>query len=308
MKDLKKLVINSFLFFLIAVVADHSVAFVLKRGLMKYYGFDTDNQLLINGASQLMLALDKDRIESETGLKVAKYTREGVNLSDREIMLRLFLDINKNKSKYAIYGTDQFMFTAEGLSLNSYTFFYPFMENPDVALYLRSKTNDKRTYLVHKFIKCSRYDMLLINSSIRGYLEDWSNKKTGELNLGSLEKNISSGNVRKVQIDSTLLSSFHRSMSLLKKNNMEVLLLYLPYAGKLEYNDPKRSEVIEILKNFAETNSGFYFLDYSEFLQINSYFFDPNHLNPTGQKVATDHLIKDFLSNRVRFNQSEYYN
>jgi hypothetical protein len=263
---------------------------------MKYYGFNTDAKLLLNGSSQLMLALDKKKIESETGLKVAKFTREGVNLTDRELMLEAYLNTNKAKPEYVIYSADQFMFTAEGLSLNSYTFFYPLMGNPDIDLYLKNKCKDRKAFLIHKFIKCTRYDMLLINSSIRGYMGDWSNKKTGELNIHSLEKNISSGNIRKVKIDSTLLNSFQKSMSLLKRNNIEVILLYLPYADKLEYNDPKREEVIHILKHFSDTNPGFHFLDYSEFLRENSFFFDPNHLNPAGQKIATDQLIKDLVS------------
>lgn len=79
-----------------------------------------------------MLAINKGELEQSTGDKVAKYTREGVNIADRQIMLKHYFAVCKKKPELVVLSVDPWLFTGEGLSKNSFALFYPFMDIPVV--------------------------------------------------------------------------------------------------------------------------------------------------------------------------------
>lgn len=292
MKDFKKFMLSSVLFMIIFLIVDHLAALMIEHGLKKYYGIDTNAEILINGSSQIMLGFDKQKIQDKTGLRVAKYTREGVNISDRYIMINHFLRNKPDSLKVVVYSTDQFLFTGEDLSVNSYTLFYPFMDDPKISEYIKQNSRNWYEYYIRKYIKCTRFDLLLINSSIRGYRGDWSNKKSGTVNLEELINNIKTGKVRKINSAPANVEVFNKTMQLLLERRVKVILLYIPYVDKLEYNDLKRAEVIALFRKFADSNQNVCFVDLtSELASHHQWYFDPNHLNPEGQKVATEKLI-----------------
>jgi hypothetical protein len=294
MHSLKKLATILMLFLLFFFIADFLVAYFLGCGLKKYYGIENSAQILVNGASQVMLAVDKDLIERETGMRVAKYTREGVNISDRELMIHHFFSEKKSSAKIVVYGVDQFLFTDEGMSENSYTIFYPFMDNKEISDYIHTYTKEWYVYKIHQYIRCSRFDLYLVNSAIRGFLGDWSNKKKGEVNISSLKSNIANGSVRKINSKATNIATFQKTMQFLESKNITVVLLYIPYVDILENNDSKMQETKNIFKKYSSDHPAVRFIDLTyPASSEHSWYFDPNHLNPKGQKELTEIVISE---------------
>ena len=114
------------------ILIDRIVNEFLEEGLNQYYGIGESNEIALVGHSHLMLGVDKIELGQALKLGVSKYTREGVNVSDRLIMINQLLDNNPNL-KTVIYGVDAWTFTGEGLSENSYKLFYPFMDSDNIG-------------------------------------------------------------------------------------------------------------------------------------------------------------------------------
>ena len=64
----------------------------LLKGIDRFYGLKSDADVLMIGHSHLMLAVDKVALEESSGLKVAKYTREGVNMADSRVMAEQYFN------------------------------------------------------------------------------------------------------------------------------------------------------------------------------------------------------------------------
>lgn len=110
---------------------------IMKHGIDEMYGLNQYSEILLVGHSHLMLATDKQQMEQDLGMKVSKYTREGVNVSDRKIMIQQYLDSGYGDSlKVVLYGVDLCTFTGEGLSANSFKLFYPFMDDKKIGEYI----------------------------------------------------------------------------------------------------------------------------------------------------------------------------
>lgn len=123
---MRKRLLHILLFLLAFVCVDRLIGWGLNVGLNRYFGLTQHSEVLFVGHSHLMLAVDKEGFEQGTATEVSKYCREGVNVADRLEMVRQFLASPYSDSlKVVIYGVDQFMFTGEGLSMNSYKLFYP---------------------------------------------------------------------------------------------------------------------------------------------------------------------------------------
>lgn len=290
-KFLKHLVVFVGIFFL----ADFLVSGVVLHGLNKYYGLGTHPDMLLNGASQMMLGLDKNLIEKQLSIKVAKYTREGVNVVDRETMLRYFLDHDGQTIHTTVYSIDAFLFTGEGLSKNSYTLFYPFMDDKKISAYIYNQSPDRVEFYIHKYVRSTRFDFLLLNSALRGYRNDWSNLKYGTLDALALHRQILGGDVRKIKNDPANLTSFLRAMEMLQADGRAVVLVYFPYAYELEHSDPLRDSTFDIFRDYAQKHPGVRLIDLSSAVGSHSeWYFDPNHLNPLGQKEATQAFIDAF--------------
>lgn len=138
-------------------------------------------------------------------------------MADRYVMLKHFLSLPYSDSlKYVIYGVDQFMFTGKGLSQNSYKLFYPFMDNKTIDSYIRESTSGY-DYWLHKLICSTRYSDALLNSSIRGWRQDWSNYKIGQLNVENLRQQIMDGKQRHIAFETGLMTDFENTLTLLRQ-------------------------------------------------------------------------------------------
>lgn len=286
---IKKLGLFIFAFFLL----DWGIAGFLEKGLFQYYGLGNENKIALVGHSHLMLGVNKLELESRLKQPVSKYTREGVNVADRELMIEQLLEENP-KLEWVIYGVDAWMFTGEGLSSNSYKLFYPFMDQDKIAGYVKESTSFP-DYAQHKWIKTSRYNEGLINSAMRGHLSNWSNFKLGKVDVNQLEENVNNGIFRKINSDEENRKIFLRTIKNLESKGIKVVLVYVPTISIYNQVEPEKfQKELDFFQSLADQNPSLFYLEYlNQWESQYEFFFDPIHLNPDGQKAFTDSLAND---------------
>lgn len=275
---------------------DRIIGLCINKGLDTYFGLDSHSEILFIGHSHLMLSVDKTGFERQTKSTVSKYCREGVNVADRFQMVKQYLNLPVSDSlKYIFYGVDQFMFTGKGLSANSYKLFYPFIDEPVMNEYIKAST-DLPDYILHKALCCTRYSDALINSSLRGWLHNWSNYKSGQLNLDNLELQIANGTQRHIQFEQDLIEDFENTLSLIESKGIITILVNTPIAKPLnEYEPEKYQAFIEYMKEQDSCSPLVFYWDLNpEYSECYELFFDPIHLNIEGQKVINQTLINRF--------------
>lgn len=290
------------------IVADRAIGKVLNTGLDRYFGLNRRSQILLVGHSHLMLSVDKSELERETGLGVSKYCREGVNVTDRYPMVRQYMDSPYSDSlEYVLYGVDQFMFNGSGLSANSYTLFYPFIDTPEMDSYVRSCASPE-DYWKHKLLCTTRYSDALLNSSVRGWLGNWKNFKVGTLDTLALKRQIDSGTQRRICFDGALRADFEKTLSYIESRGVRVVLVNTPVAKMLNESEPEAyARMVSYFRLLAGSSPLVDYLDLNpEFSGRYELFFDPIHLNPEGQKAVTARLVEYFagLSGQPGFRQS----
>ena len=286
----KSFIFSIVLFVFSLFLADILINEFLEKGLNKYYGIGEANEIALMGHSHLMLGINKSQLEESLKKGVSKYTREGVNVSDRLIMIKQLLKKNTNL-KTLIYGVDAWTFTGEGLSENSYKLFYPFLDEPIIDGYIYEKS-DRLGYYTKKYLKSSRYNEQLISGAMRGYFKNQSNLKYGTVDTIKLEKKIDNQTYRKINNNPDNIRVLEETLSLLRENNINVILLNLPTIDKLtNIQQEDFNNTFRIFKNL--TNDQVEFVDFQEpWSHRYDLFFDPIHLNPLGQSTITKELIE----------------
>lgn len=309
--DLKedKNLINNLLrvcaFLTLVIVLDFAISIFLQKGIEINYGIKSNSEILLIGHSHLMLALDKVSLEKHTGFKISKYTREGVNVSDRFIMLKHYFSTCTEMPKIVVLGIDPWEFTSEGLSKNSYRLFLPFMDTPEVNKYIKRSVSSEFEYFEYKVIRCSRFNSSLLNASFRGYLRNWENLKFGIIDSGKINKEIINGVYRKIGYDKSLIDDFSKTMLSLKEKKVDVILLNTPiFEPLLSVQSMDYQKVLHIADSVAISHCpGTYFVDLvPKFSTKSNLFFDPIHLNPDGQKAVTDYFAKIIDSIQIKNN------
>ena len=283
-------------FFLI----DYSLSWAIDKGLDKYFGLDKNAEILLIGHSHLMLATDKVGMEHETGLKVAKFCREGIDVIARKKMIEYYVSLpNKDSLQYVLYGVDLYSFQPAGLSANAHTLFYPFMDNPAMDEYIKNM-DTPINYWSHKIIRTSRYSDALINSAIRGYMNNWTNYKSGHLDIEETRKNLNNYN-RTIAFDSVMIKEFETTLSMLTDRGIHVILVNTPTIYELNQKDNVGYEkIISYFENLSDNNESIEFWDLNPiFSKEYELFFDMIHLNDQGQQVINDELCKRILSLRT---------
>lgn len=290
---MKRKIIYVFAFIILLVSLDRFTGLFLNTGLNRYFGLSQHSEVLLIGHSHLMLATDKETLEEENGMKVSKYCREGVNVADRYVMVKQFLNSDYSDSlKYVLYGVDQFMFTGAGLSQNSYKLFYPFIDNKEMNEYIKESAKDEFDYWQHKLLCSSRYSDALINSSFRGWLNNWENYKYGNLDVNKLEESIKADRQRKIKFEEELVGVFEETIDLLHDRGIKVILVNTPIAKPLnDYQPEEYRKIISYFESLAKNNMTEYWDFNPEYSDDYDIFFDPIHLNPKGQKIINKEIV-----------------
>lgn len=290
---MKKIVIL-FLALATFILFDALCAKFLLYGLNNYFGLNQNARILLVGHSHLMLAADKTVFEDELSCKVSKYCREGVNVYDRKRMVEHYLSLpEKDSLKVVLYGVDQFMFNPNGLSENSYKLFYPFMDNEKMDEYVRVNT-DIADYWLHKIIQSSRFNDGLINSSFRGWKNDWNNYKIGQIDVAKLEEDYQNRTLREIEVDPRMKEVFEETLQLLTTKGIHVVLVNTPIAKQLNEFQPELYEsLIAYFRSLAQESACISYWDLNpEFSDNYQIFYDYIHLNRLGQKIITKELIR----------------
>lgn len=281
------------LFLLLFFLLDLVLSLLLLKGVERFYGLKSDADVLMIGHSHLMLAVDKEALEKESGLTVAKYTREGVNMADRRVMAQQYFDICAAAPETVILSIDPWLFSGEGLSLNSWKLFLPFMDNLAVNQYIKQSATNRFDFARYKAIRTSRFNASLLNAAGRGWLNNWDNLKFGTVDTVRFGKVEVLRNFRPITFSRELMDDFSSTLDFLNEKGTRVLLLNTPIweplinAQKAEYD---RSMVL--IDSIARVHClGAEIIDLvPEFSRRTELFFDPIHMNPAGQRAVTKAL------------------
>lgn len=293
MKKKVLIIISLVLLFLIINFAGGKV---IDTGLKKYFGLDKHAEVLLVGHSHLMLAVDKSRMEKELGLDIAKYCREGVPVDVREYMIKHYLSLPESDSlKIILYGADQFMFNPNNLSNGSYTLFYPFIDSPAIDSLIRKEASPKE-YWSHRLIKLSNYSDALLNSSIRGYMGNWENFKSGVLDTVAMRESLKKGYNRPIIFDTNLKTAFERTLELIKAKGIHIVLVNTPIVKELNELQPKEYAIFQNYMDSLDASSPLiHYWDINPGMSDKYLlFYDMIHLNHSGQIVATDSITSRF--------------
>jgi hypothetical protein len=288
--------ISVMLFLVLFFVLDLVISVFLLKGVERDYGLKSDADVLMIGHSHLMLAVDKVMLEKESGLKVAKYTREGVNMADRRVMAEQYFSTCAVKPKVVIFSIDPWLFTGEGLSRNSWLLFLPFMDDPAVREYIKSSAPGRFDYLRYKYIRTSRYNAKLLNAAARGWLKNWDNLKFGVVDTVRYGSEEALRSFRPITFSRELMDDFSSTLDYLKKEDVRVILLNTPIwqplvnAQKKEYD-----RAMFLIDSIAQKHlPGAEIIDFvPRFSGRTELFFDPIHMNPEGQRAVTSALAKE---------------
>lgn len=296
---IKTLIIRLLAFLIIFFSMDFMISKILEKGIDTFYGLDSHSQILLAGHSELMLAVDKVLMEEKLGCKISKYTREGVNVADRLTMIKQYFDLACSDSvKTVLYGVDQFIFTGEGLSSNSYKLFYPFMDNKIIDKYVEQNAENEYDYWSHKIVRTSRYTDLLVNAAFRGFTHNWDNFKTGSVNINQLKADLKENTERHIKFEEENIKLFKETLDFLQQKNVRVFLINTPMVDLLNEAEPEKyAQILSMFRHFELQYTNTVFLDFNpEFSSDYSLFFDYIHLNKKGQELVTDAIIRELKS------------
>jgi len=267
----------------------------LSTGMKRNYGLTQASDLLILGHSHIMLALNKDILEQELQIKVSKYTREGVNIEERFLMARQYLNSGHAYNlKCIIIGVDPYLFTRGGLSQNSYINFYPFLGDSEIEKYVRQHS-DTSEYWKIKLLPLCRYNDTALNSSLSGWLKpSGASRKFGIVDVERVKNEIAAGNYRPILQDSQMEEVFNNTISEFTQCGIRVILLNTPLIDLYNQLEPQAHQRIANFYNqCAAENPLVEYWDYSRFIETEyTLFRDPIHLNRHGQLRLSNEIAK----------------
>lgn len=288
-------------FFLFFIVFDLVLSVFLLKGIGRFYGLKSNADVLMLGHSHLMLAVDKDLLEESSGLKVAKYTREGVNMADRCVMAQQYFSICSSKPEIVILSIDPWLFSGEGLSQNSWLLFLPFMDDPGIRGYVKASAPKKFDYVRYKYIRTSRFNAGQLNASVRGWLNNWDNLKFGVVDTVRYGNKEVLRAFRPITFSNELMNDFSSTLDFLEGEDVRVILLNTPvWKPLISAQGTEYDRSMFLIDSLARRHCpGSEIIDLvPEFSGRTELFFDPIHMNPEGQREVTEALSRH-LKTRV---------
>jgi hypothetical protein len=288
------LVARGSLLLAVFLINDRVFSDVLERGLKRGYGLDQPADVLCVGHSHTALGIDQQTLAEKLGLRVAKYAMPGANAADRLTMVRHYVETYPSRIKLVVYDVDDHTFTGEGLSANSYSLFYPFMDSPSVESYVR-RNAPSIAYQIRRFIKLTRFNLDSCNASVRGWTRSDANLKRGTADVVRLRQSIDQGDIRRISFDRECFDSFQQTLDFLHQQRIPCVLLYIPTIDVMNEAEPeKHAHAVELLQDYARRFNHVMFLDYNAlFSRRHELFYDAVHLNQAGRVLVTRQLAAD---------------
>jgi hypothetical protein len=135
----------------------------------------------------------------------------------------------------------------------------------------------------------------MLSLSIRGYLRKWTSYKFGKVDVAALGRQIREGRFRRIGFDRDNINQFENTLSFARSNHCTLFEAYIPTIDVFNQAEPEKFQrSMEMLSNYAGTNSSIIFLNYNEVFQSrHDLFRDPIHLNRDGQREVSARLAED---------------
>ncbi|WAT17566.1 hypothetical protein OZN62_11645 [Aurantiacibacter sp. MUD11] len=273
-------------------VVDRAADGVLRHGLDRYFGLDQPEAVVMVGHSHVVLGLDKSQLERDLGVPVANYARAGAQLEDRILMARHYAELHPDGVRGIIFGVDHHLFTARGLSSNSHLLFYPHMDDPLVGNLLHQRASDDWEIAVRRISHLARYNDVLLNASIRGWLGNWDNAVVGRFNPETLAARVAAGNYRRIVINPDQVAALEAFLAESEEQGWPVFLTFVPTTAQWQAIEPdKAAEVDALLQGLADRHDNVTFIDLRDpWSERTEFFIDPIHLNAAGSREVTADL------------------
>ena len=286
-------IIKAAIIVLLFMVGDFAVFHVLKAGMDRYYGLNKPAKILCVGYSHTVLGIDAQRIEKALRVPVAKYATAGANTLDRMWMVRHFSDKQPSVTT-VIYDVDPRLFDTEGLSSASYILFLPYIDDPDMAEYLRQEVTWQE-YVTAKLIHTARFRDQTINIALRGLLGKIENKKMNRIRIEDYQGRLEQEKAREIRVNPESRQCFLDTVDYLTGRGINVILLRIPTIDLLnEIDPPGQEKVLSLFRKLANKNPGVWFWDYNrDYQHRHELFYDLRHLNWKGNEIVTGRVIQD---------------
>ncbi len=300
MKRLLDVVVCTFVIFLLL---NWVVSAIFNEGLRRYFCLRPADVLVV-GHSMSEMGIDRNLLEDNLGMSVAKYCMNGAGTADRLVILKHYMESTGSKPKYVIYDISARSFSS-GLANNSYSLFYPFMSSsPAVNDYVRNNAS-MRDYWFKFLIPLTRYDDTRFGAVIRGYRRDWLCKSTRRFAPEPFKEHLKNGDFWKITFEPENMRLFDETLSWLHTQGIVCFLVALPCVDLLNNAEP---ELYAKSMNFIRTETDKYnnvcFLDMNgEISTQYDLFRDPIHLNKEGQNVTTKKLAETLKPLLLKMNE-----
>ena len=275
------------LFAVLLLGVDYLVDSFLRRGLARYYGLDRPAEVLLIGHSHTKLGIDAVTLERDLGKPVAKYAVNGVGVVERLAMLRHYYAEHPDGAKTVVYDVDSRLFGIPASS-NAYRLFYPFIDSPEMAVFLRKQAGSNSEFQLRKLLRSLRYNATLLNLSMRGWFEVTASFKVGRVGEESLRPDYLERRYGKIVVEQELLRAFEMTLAFLHERNVRVILCYVPIVDRLALVDQKAHDrVVDVIRDCSEKYGAELVDMQKKFGSRYELFVDPVHLNKDGQKLIT---------------------
>jgi hypothetical protein len=288
-KSFYKILFVILLFF----VLDRAIFHFLHSGLVKFYGMDKGAEIVFIGHSHTLLGIDSEKIGNELDLHTSKYAFAGSNVFDRYHMVKQLVD-KEPSLKTVVYDVDPRLFDIEGLSSASYTLLFPFIENQEIARYLKQKATWQEFY-INRFIKTSRFRDQTLLMAFYGLANKTEGAKTSQVVLKNYKNYLNQERERKIVVNQEGVNIFLETIQYLELKKIRTVLVFLPVIDKLnEIDRSTQEDVLSIFHETAEENRNVFYLNYNDaYEHEHEMFYDLRHLNEQGKQEVTKRLIQD---------------
>jgi hypothetical protein len=299
--DFKQFLFRSIVFILAFCLADFFISSILLNGLIKYYGFNNQPEILINGSSMSYYGINKKLIEKAINRHISTYVRGGVGTEDRYFMIQHFLSEYSSNLDTVIYEMNPTIFQKASTSKNVHLLFLPFFDSKSLRPYFKQRMTLK-SRVTYKLIRSLRFDDQLKINSFRGYFRKYGNWQDGNIDTTKIDKLKENKGSISIEMDNNQIEIFQRTIRQLNNQGVTVLLLMMPiYSVKKETYQPESyNHFCSFIKYFCSTSPRTYFIDLNTIDSLTEYhnFFDPIHLNTNGQNEVS-RVIVDILKYKL---------
>lgn len=275
-------------------VVDRAADAVLRHGLDRYFGLNQPEAVLLVGHSHVVLGVDKVMLERRLRMPVANYARTGAQLEERILMARHYAELHPDGVRAIVFGVDNHLFTPRGLSANSYTLFYPHMDDPLVRQYIDASAASRWEVTQRQVSHLLRYDDAALNAAVRGWMGNWNNSVGGRFDPDKLAAEVAAGDYRRIAVDPAQVALFEDFLDESEEKGWPVFLTFVPTTAQWQAIEPeKAAEVDALLRRLADEHPNVTFIDLRDPWQDRAEFFiDPLHLNAEGSREVTQDLYE----------------